>query len=143
MPNNEKKCCICGKVIAPGTGYFETDDKMVCCSSECHGAKYWLERVANKSSERQIIVNGECYQIGDERSAFRGYDGALFIIRKLNADNTIIETRNLWHNGTVPKAFRELLPDNAMFIKPDDLCRSCGKYYEDCECSDIGEPYGN
>ena len=48
-------------------------------------------------------------------SPFRGYGGRGIKIKLQTGE--IIVTNNLWHNGKVPKEFRDRLPDNAEFIK--------------------------
>ena len=48
-------------------------------------------------------------------SPFRGYGGKGIKIKLHTGE--IIVTNNLWHNGEVPKEFRDRLPDNAEFIK--------------------------
>jgi hypothetical protein len=104
------ECEICGKQIEKSQYYNN-----VICSSECFTKHYWLERVKNKDSKRQVIAKGVVYQISDENdiSGFRGFDGAKFVIHFF--DGRKVFTSNLWHNGTVPDEFRDQLPDNAEF----------------------------
>ena len=104
------ECEICGKQIEKSQ-YYDN----VICSSECFTKHYWMERVKNRDSKRQVIAKGVVYQIGDENdiSSFRGFSGAKFVIHFF--DKRKVFTSNLWHNGTVPDEFRGLLPDNAEF----------------------------
>lgn len=104
------ECEICGKQIEKSQYYNN-----VICSSECFTKHYWLERVKNKDSKRQVVAKGVVYQISDENSisSFRGFDGAKFVIHFF--DGRKVFTSNLWHNGTVPDEFRDQLPDNAEF----------------------------
>ena len=47
-----------------------------------------------------------------------GYGGRHFTIRTSNGE--VIETNNLWCNGTVPPEFKDQLPDNATFVYSTD-----------------------
>ena len=104
------ECEICGKQIEKSQ-YYDN----IICSSECFTKHYWLERVKNKDSKRQVVAKGVVYQISDENdiSSFRGFDGAKLVIHFF--DGRKVFTSNLWHNGTVPDEFRDQLPDNAEF----------------------------
>ena len=104
------ECEICGKQIEKSQ-YYDN----VICSNQCFEALYWLERIKNKDSKKQVVIDSVVYQIESEHdiSSFRGYDGKKFVIEFF--DGRKVFTSNLWHNGTLPKAFRELLPDNAKF----------------------------
>lgn len=135
--HEDSRCCVCGERVKQST-YLPDDDGSIVCSSQCFAAKYWLDRVYNKSNNKQVIINGYCYQIGrnDAPKYERGFDGKLFIIYRFS-DHAIIKTHNLWSNGQIPIAFRKLLPDNAKFIAQDDICNHCNQYYEDCACSDF------
>ena len=108
-------CEICGERIEKSM--FSGG---IYCSKQCFHAKYWLERVMNKDSKTQVVIDNTVYQIDreDSSSCFRGFDGRTFYI-KFN-DGRIVKTTNLWHNGTVPEAFRELLPDNAQWSNNDE-----------------------
>lgn len=74
----------------------------------------WLQEHWKQSLEHGIIIDGECYNVGDEKEKgfFRGFGGDKFTIA-LNNGMTITTT-NLWHKGTVPKFLN--LKDNAKFI---------------------------
>lgn len=104
------ECEICGKQIEKSQYYNN-----VICSSECFTKHYWLERVKNKDSKKQVIAKGVIYQIDSENdiSSFRGFGGTKFVIHFF--DGRKVFTSNLWHNGTVPDEFRDQLPDNAEF----------------------------
>jgi hypothetical protein len=64
-----------------------------------------------------IIINGECYHDGGRKpknyDGFMGFGGREFKIKMNNGK--VIETNNLWCNGTVPKDRN--VEDNAVFIK--------------------------
>lgn len=84
------------------------------CSSKCFRTKFWNEVV--KEKEEHLVINGECYYNETKpNSTYRGFGGRNFKIRKF--DGTIIETSNLWNRGTVPDEYKDLLPNNAEWVK--------------------------
>lgn len=105
-------CIICGKEIKKSS-YTNA----ILCSSECFHINFWNEKVEGKDDPRVVRIKGEQYYIGDENSTSycRGYGGAKFKIRFF--DNREVTTTNLWYNGTIPDSHKELLPDNAEFVK--------------------------
>lgn len=103
------KCCICGKEIKKSQ-YLGA----VLCSSECFHHKFWNDIVNEK--DEHLIINGECYyNETNPDGIYRGFGGRGFKIKKF--DGTIIQTSNLWHQGTVPEDYKDLLPNNAEWIK--------------------------
>lgn len=105
-------CIICGKEIKKSS-YTNA----ILCSSECFHINFWNEKVEGKDDPRVVRIKGEQYYIGDENSTsyFRGCGGAKFKIRFF--DDREVTTTNLWYNGTIPDSHKELLPDNAEFVK--------------------------
>lgn len=99
------RCSVCGKKIER-TYYINGE-----CSDRCFKQRFW-----QKALKTGIIINGNCYQVGDEntKSTFRGFDGRKIYIRMKTGK--VIVTTNLWHNGKIPK--RYMKKDNAKFIKP-------------------------
>ena len=78
-------------------------------SEECFNKKFWI-----KALKTGIVINGICYQIGNENErGFRGFDGRPFKIQLDNGD--IYYTTNLWYNGKIPKEYYK--GDNARFVK--------------------------
>lgn len=106
------KCKVCGRV-------FETPNtNRKVCSDSCYSTDYWLDRVKRKDCREQLVINHIVYQIGNETDTFKGYDGARWYI--LYNNGVLRTTTNLWHNGTLPEAMWELLPDNAKFITREE-----------------------
>lgn len=105
-------CVICGKQIEKSK-YMNKN----LCSSECFHIDFWNEQVENKNDSRIVRINGEQFHIGNENSntPFRGFSGAKHKIKFF--DGREITTTNLWFNGKIPKEYKELLPDNAKFIR--------------------------
>lgn len=81
---------------------------------------FWLEIIQEK--DEHIIIDGVCYYLDRNdlwgRPGWQGFAGRRFRIRFLETGE-IIETTNLWHNGTIPDEFRDLLPDNAEFVEKE------------------------
>lgn len=104
------KCEICGKEIEQ-SAYYE----WTLCSSECFTARYWLEKYKEYCSKNSpvIVYKGNCYTLGEPnaRECDRGYYGRTFKITP-HQRLTPYMTNNLWSNGPIPPAFRELMPDN-------------------------------
>lgn len=105
-------CIICGKEIEKSSYSHK-----VLCSSECFDIDYWNDQVKDKNDPRIVRINGEQYYIENEnlKSSFRGFGGRKYKIRLFSGIE--ITTTNLWYNGEIPESHKELLPDNAEFIK--------------------------
>jgi hypothetical protein len=78
--------------------------------------RFWLQWVETRNDPNCVRVNGVHYYICDEASisTFRGFAGRKFTV-KFN-DGRVVTTTNMWHQGDIPAALREQLPDNAAFI---------------------------
>jgi len=79
--------------------------------------EFWDEKEQMKDSPRIVRADGGHYYIGakgKKQGTFRGFGGAKWRIEF--TDGRIVETDNLWSNGTIPLAYRERLPDNAVLI---------------------------
>lgn len=109
-------CEICGREI-PRSLYSGA----TLCSSTCFSIHFWRQICSEK--EEHLIIDGECYCLGTpvlstKPSSMLGYGGRHFTIRISNGE--VIETNNLWYNGTVPPEFKDQLPDNATFVYSTD-----------------------
>ena len=77
--------------------------------------EYWQERIDNKRDPNSIRIAGTQYWLGDEDTKCeRGFGGQYHKIKKTTG--RVIETTNLWYNGTIPAEIKHLLPDNAEFV---------------------------
>jgi len=83
----------------------------------CFKCNFWREKVLIKDEPRVARIDGRHYQVGQEHApgygGFRGFGGTGFTI--VFDDGRKVKTTNLWHQGTIPKHFKERLPDNAHF----------------------------
>ena len=113
------KCVKCGEMennryVNPTMK--EMEEQQICF--HCH---FWMEKVGWRKSNdpRAVIVNGRYYYIDDEAvpgyQGFRGFGGSEFKI-KFNDGREVI-SHNLWCQGDIPAHFRDVLTDNAVFIK--------------------------
>jgi hypothetical protein len=66
---------------------------------------------------KQLIADGQFYSIGSENAhcGARGFGGRRFRFRRL-ADDSIVESTNMWSGGTIPPAWRDRLPDTAVML---------------------------
>lgn len=72
---------------------------------------FWRARAID---ELAVVADGHCYALGEHCAPawdFRGFGGRRWLIRF--HDGRELCTQNLWHNGEVPAAYRNALPDNA------------------------------
>ena len=106
------KCSICGA--------DNTNDQLCypnIAHDMCFRCDFWTQIVVNANPDC-VVVNGSHYYIastGVQKRKYSGCGGQIFHI--LKSDGTRITTDNLWHQGTVPLAFRAQLPDNAKFVE--------------------------
>lgn len=107
-----KKCVVCGKNIIESK-YMG----VIVCSSDCFDKNYWNEHIENKNDLNVARINGFHYIIKDENEdvVFKGSSRRKFTI-KFN-DGRIVEATNLWQQGAIPDEYRDVLTDNAIFIK--------------------------
>jgi len=108
-------CKICNQVI--GFHYFKDVNEQLRKEQLCFHCNFWNEKVAIKDEPRVVRIDGVHYSIGVENEnirSFRGFGGRYFKIEFF--DGRIVETTNLWCQGTISVYFKHLLPDNAKFI---------------------------
>ena len=106
------KCKICDKEFEKSLYHAD----LHICSSECYRVDFWNQMLDNTA----IIIDGECYHAGRNRpnekhTNLLGFSGRKFKIQ-FKDTGEVIETNNLWHNGTVP--YERNIADNAIFLKP-------------------------
>jgi hypothetical protein len=109
-------CSVCGK--------NEELHWDFATNAECYGYRmcficnFWRNHFAY-DIDRSLRIEGnhyiDCGSVDDlSEYRFIGHGGAKFKIKK--SDGTIIETNNLWHQGEIPKEWKDKLTDNAEFM---------------------------
>jgi hypothetical protein len=87
----------------------------------CFTCDFWVGHIERKNQPEVVIVHGTHYRIGKEHpntgNFMRGFSGSRFVI-KFN-DGRVVESTNLWCQGTIPGEFRKELPDNAAFLQSE------------------------
>ncbi len=75
---------------------------------------FWSEKISIRHDSNVARIDGKHYIIGDGKGAVKGMSGAKY---KIQFDSgRMVETDDLWHQGTIPEDFRRVLYDNAKFI---------------------------
>lgn len=92
--------------------YMKDVAKKLLETQTCFNCNFWLEIIENKANH--VIIENHCYAIGPPDQKWRGFGGRKFTIKQ---GTVCITTDNLWHQGEIPERFRELLPNNAEFVK--------------------------
>ncbi|WDP93159.1 MAG: hypothetical protein HUN04_04490 [Desulfobacter sp.] len=108
-------CESCGK------SYTRHLASEVYLRNNCYDCSFWLVKddYPNYMKSHQVIVNGQHYMAYAETDGIiRGSGGRRFKIQFF--DGRITNTNNLWHQGSIPRRFRAMLRDNAVFLPVDD-----------------------
>lgn len=110
----EKKCKVCTNAINTD-GLYESLANRLLSVGICHNCDTWMGEWQDRNDQNVARINGEHYRIGDENAKFKGMSGNIIAI-KFN-DGRVIQTDNLWHQGTIPKQFTAVLFNNAAFVE--------------------------
>lgn len=112
------KCSHCGESYDMKHTTREDDGMCFTCS-------FWTTRyhghLAHKDAEYpetiSFIVDGAAYYAHYTREGERGmgFGGSKFIFERLDTGEQFM-SRNVWHQGTVPDNFKDILPDNAKIV---------------------------
>ena len=97
--------------------HTSTVDVAGALASARHTRQFWDEKETMKDNPRIVRAEGEQYYIGakgKKQGTYKGYGGAKWRIEF--KDGRVVETDNLWSNGTIPPAYRERMPDNAVLV---------------------------
>lgn len=100
-----------------GNTYEKNLDPEVYLRGNCFDCSFWLQKLEYPDAVTEIraIIDGEHYLAFPETDCLiKGFGGRKFIIQFF--DGRVIESHDLWHQGTIPDQFREMLPDNAVFL---------------------------
>ncbi len=100
-----------------GSEYSRTCEDDAYLGNNCFHCSFWLLKTdyPDYVANRRAIINGEHYMVYAETDGLiRGSGGRRVIVQFF--DGRIIHSNNLWCQGTIPERFREILPNNAVFI---------------------------
>lgn len=109
-------CSICGSVEEKEHRSLDAPDKNFCFT-----CWFWRPKIkaAKNNDQYAVRVDGVHYYIHPDSKggnrAFSGFGGSRFDIRF--HDGRLVTTHNLWCQGDIPERFRDVLPDNAIFIQ--------------------------
>jgi hypothetical protein len=105
-------CKICGRADSPVNWTKGSLENGLCLS-----CSIWTRIKKAYDRGRKVVIDGRVYHVSNENdpSHFRGFGGRKFKIEMIETGR-IIDTTNLWHNGTIPDRFRKGMPDNAKFV---------------------------
>lgn len=113
---NKTETCECC-----GNNFSRTCEPESYIGNNCFDCSFWLKKInlPEEDEARRVIVNSQHYRLGSVHSGpFRGFGGRKFTV--LFLDGRVVETC-LWHQGQIPKEFRQWLPDNAVFLPVETL----------------------
>lgn len=110
-------CRICGEPNFP-TKYGDVG-KILKEKNICFTCNHWEEN-EKMIGRKKIIINGSKFADGGEvdrkiTQGFVGHGGHRFYIKFLETGE-VFTTNNLWAQGKISKAFRERMPDNAIYL---------------------------
>jgi len=86
----------------------------------CWSCFFWLRHVQQAGAPNQVRVEGQLYYILPDNAtqvvSAKGSGGLTFHLKFLDGRaESFVTTTNLWTCGPIPEAFRDRLPDNAVF----------------------------
>nr|WP_319393438.1 hypothetical protein [uncultured Desulfobacter sp.] len=116
-------CQCCGKT------YIKNLNPDVYLERNCFECSFWLLKTEyyEDLTDRRVVVDGNHYMISAVTDTYpKGFGGRQFIIQFF--DGRIIKTNNLWSQGSIPDRFREMLPDNAVFLSTEDQPSTTSSY---------------
>ena len=111
-------CRICGEPHFP-TKYGEVG-KILREKNICFTCNHWEEQ-DKMTGRKKIIINGSKFADGGNKESRLGgwsglgFGGHRFYIKFLESGE-VFTTNNLWAQGKISKAFRERMPDNAIYL---------------------------
>lgn len=108
-------CKECGKLIS--ARLVEPVRSEIIAQKLCHSCHFWTGKLPGLNDPNVFVVNGGMYKKYPDTNdkGFKGFGGRLF--KMLRPDGKIVESKNMWHSGTVPEIFRDRIKDNAVFVE--------------------------
>lgn len=126
-------CSVCGKEdgyrnppkqVNPTTldpdEFIEGDIKRIMIEKKCcFSCAFWFDKIEKlKNNPRWLIIDGQSYVFNpyneNNYSYFKGFGGRVMYAQK--TDGTVLISNDVWHQGEIPEAFKQIIPDNAKFI---------------------------
>ncbi len=77
--------------------------------------KFWNDQLSSR--DNALVINGNHYRLGVEYPAKGNGMGGDHHRIKMIETGVVIDTADLWHQGTVPEEYKVVLQDNAKFIR--------------------------
>jgi hypothetical protein len=131
-----RKCRICKKrFVYTDTSLKNQGRVHQADNSACTECQYWLDKFKEIDDPAYARIDGAQYRIGecldnyelkpgdtlesivkayDSGKGNKGFGGSKFAIQF--DDGRVVITDDLWHNGRVPAAWVDFLPNNAKFL---------------------------
>lgn len=109
-------CFECGEITHPS--YVGNDEIGAVLKKRglCFIDDFWTRAYADYQAGKRVVVNGASYAVGPERAPNpKGHGGQKFRIQY--QDGRLIETTNLWSQGSIPVRWRDRMADNAVFVQ--------------------------
>lgn len=112
-------CQICG--VTQQATYSEPTKSNMVERQLCFHCLFWTELLEADRTD-MFVAEGHHYHIGPEEGGgpggirARGYGGRKHFVQF--KDGRRVTTTNLWHQGEVPKRFRDKFPDDATLEMP-------------------------
>lgn len=114
------KCKLCNKTVS--LAYTDGVRKELKERQLCFGCNFWYGLQYEIPEEDRIIIDGEHYVIlpDSPQRKYSGYGGREFVIKR--NDGSLVVTRNLWHQGSIPEQFKSRFTNNACFLETKPPC---------------------
>ena len=112
-------CHICG---APERATYVEERRRILLEHQiCFTCSHWKELLPGYLSGKRFISKGGCYTPCADPGGpddFKGFGGRKFRFRVFAGPRAgeILETTNMWHQGTVSQWWRDQFPDNCEFL---------------------------
>lgn len=115
--------CICldkAPLIVDGdtdTVYHADCEGVICDTADLAGFidTFWNDQLGDRKDA--VVIAGEQYRLGKPYpQKGHGMDGSHHKIKMLSTGE-VIDTADLWHQGTVPEEYKGILQDNAKFVR--------------------------
>lgn len=119
-------CLICNKAKEDLDEFIEGNIKSIMIKENCcFTCAFWKDKIETfKNNPNWLIVDGCSYvahELVDKEYAkthFVGHGGRMFYFKK--NDGTLIKSNNVWCQGDISEPFKELIPNNAVFLTKEE-----------------------